>query len=99
MDVTVFDYGAGNLHSLAKALERAGPRVRVSSGLDAVLGADALVLPGVGAFAAALEALEPLREPLCERLAEGLPLLGICLGMQLLFEQSEEGPGRGLGWI
>lgn len=96
--VTLFDYGAGNLHSLAKALERAGAAVRVEAdAAAAVADTDALVLPGVGAFAAAAERLAPGREAMRAALAGGLPALGICLGMQLLFEASDEGPGAGLG--
>jgi glutamine amidotransferase len=98
--VTLFDYGAGNLHSLAKALERAGAAVRVEAdAAAAVRDTDALVLPGVGAFAAAAERLAPGREAMRDAIAAGLPTLGICLGMQLLFDGSDEGPGEGLALI
>ena len=98
--VTLFDYGAGNLHSLAKALERAGARVRVEADpAAAVRDTDALVLPGVGAFAAACERLAPGRDAVRSALAGGLPALGICLGMQLLFGASDEGPGEGLALV
>jgi glutamine amidotransferase len=98
--VTLFDYGAGNLHSLVKALEHAGAAVRVETDpAVAVRDADALVLPGVGAFAAAAERLAPGRAAMRDALAGGLPALGICLGMQLLFEASDEGPGAGLGLV
>ncbi|HEY0776491.1 MAG TPA: imidazole glycerol phosphate synthase subunit HisH [Gemmatirosa sp.] len=98
--VTVFDYGAGNLHSLAKAVERAGAAVRVEvDPAAAVLHTDALVLPGVGAFAAAAERPAPGRDAMRAALADGLPALGICLGMQLLFDESDEGPGAGLGLL
>jgi len=99
MNVTVFDYGAGNLHSLAKALERVGAVVRVESDPVAALDTPALVLPGVGAFGAAAERLAPGRDAMRAALAGGLPCLGVCLGMQLLFEGSDEGAGRGLGLI
>jgi glutamine amidotransferase len=96
--VTLFDYGAGNLHSLAKAIATAaGVEVRVQTDPVQALDTDVLVLPGVGAFGAAAARLEPGREQMRKALEEGLPCLGICLGMQLLFESSEEGEGRGLG--
>src|SRR5207249_1651881 len=98
--VTVFDYGAGNLHSLVKALEASGAVVRVETDpTRTVEDTDALVLPGVGAFGAAAERLAPGREVVREALERGLPALGICLGMQLLFDASDEGPGDGLGII
>jgi len=94
---TIFDYGAGNLHSLSKALAAGGVEVRVES--DPALAANAalLVLPGVGAFASAAARMAPGLVPLRAALANGLPCIGICLGMQLLFESSEEGAGEGLG--
>ena len=100
MKVVVFDYGAGNLHSLVKAVEAGGAEVRVERDpAAAARDADALVLPGVGAFAAAAETLAPGRDAMREAIRAGLPTLGICLGMQLLFDESEEGPGAGLGVI
>lgn len=98
MRVTVFDYGAGNLHSLVKALVATGATVHVEP--DAACAAadtDALVLPGVGAFGAAAARLAPGRDAMRDALDRGLPCLGICLGMQLLFEASDEGDGAGLG--
>lgn len=98
--VTVFDYGAGNLHSLVKAIEAGGAVVQVATDpVLAVRDTDALILPGVGAFAPAAERLAPGREVMAEALLAGLPTLGICLGMQLLFDGSDEGPGRGLGVV
>jgi glutamine amidotransferase len=98
--VTVFDYGAGNLHSLVKAIEAGGAVVQVATDpVLAVRDTDALILPGVGAFAPAAERLAPGREVMREALLGGLPALGICLGMQLLFDGSDEGPGRGLGVV
>lgn len=97
--LTIFDYGAGNLHSLAKALEGEGAEIRIESDPAAATQTDALVLPGVGAFPAAAERLAPGRDVMREAIENGLPTLGICLGMQLLFDESEEGPGAGLGVI
>jgi glutamine amidotransferase len=96
--VTLFDYGAGNLHSLAKAIEAGGAAVRIEADpVAAVADTDALVLPGVGAFAPAAARLAPGRDAMRDALARGLPTLGICLGMQLLFDASDEGEGLGLG--
>lgn len=98
--VTVFDYGAGNLHSLVKAIEAGGAVVHVETDpVLAVRDTDALILPGVGAFAPAAERLAPGRAVMREALLAGLPTLGICLGMQLLFDGSDEGPGQGLGVV
>jgi glutamine amidotransferase len=97
---TVFDYGAGNLHSLLKAIEPAVDEVRVDTDpAAAVRGTDLLILPGVGAFGLACERLAPGRAAMRDALRAGLPAIGICLGMQLLFESSEEAPGEGLGVI
>lgn len=97
--VALFDYGVGNLHSLGKALEEGGAEVVVTRDWDQALAMDALVLPGVGAFSAAVEALPEDRARVREALDAGLPCLGICLGMQILFDESEEGPGRGIGIV
>lgn len=97
--IVVFDYGVGNLHSLAKALEARGAAVRIQSDPGGVLDGDALVLPGVGAFGAAAAGLDPAIPTIRAALAEGFPCLGICLGMQLLFEASDEGAGTGIGAI
>lgn len=95
--VTLLDYGVGNLRSVRRALEAAGAEVDQS----ADVGGEAILLPGVGAFGAALERLGPGRvDELRAWSREGRPLLGICLGMQLLFEESHEhGVHRGLGLI
>jgi glutamine amidotransferase len=97
--VTVFDYGAGNLHSLAKALEMDGVRVHVETDPQRSVDTDVLVLPGVGAFGAAVERLSPGRDVMRNAILGGLPTIGICLGMQLLFDASDEGGGAGLGVI
>jgi glutamine amidotransferase len=99
MNVALFDYGAGNLHSLGKALERAGATVDVTDDWDGALATDALVLPGVGAFGAAVEALGTRGDDVRDALEAGLPCLGICLGMQLLLEESDESEGHGIGMV
>lgn len=99
MRVALFDYGAGNLHSLGKALEAGGSGVLVTSDWDLALSQDALVLPGVGSFGAAVRSLADQRTRIKKALESGYPCLGICLGMQLFFESSEEGEGEGIGLI
>ena len=95
--VALLDYGVGNLHSAAKALDRAGADVRVVPTVAAAAGAAALVVPGVGAYGACLDGLGRAGGPeaVAGWLAAGRPLLGICVGMQLAFEGSDEGPVRG----
>lgn len=100
--ITMIDYGGSNLRSAQKALEYVGATVDVTSDPDVVRRADRLVLPGVGAFGAGMEALRGrgLDESTIEAARRGVPLLGICLGMQYLFESSEEmGAHRGLGLL
>lgn len=99
MRVTIFDYGAGNLHSLAKALEGQGVMIVVECDPIRAIETDVLVLPGVGAFGAAVDRLAPGRDAMRAAIGEGLPTIGICLGMQLLFDASDEGGGEGLGII
>jgi imidazole glycerol-phosphate synthase subunit HisH len=96
MNIALIDYGTGNLHSLIKALELGGARVSVEQQLDRALHAEGIVLPGVGAFGAAASQLGEDAPLLQQAIANGKPCLGICLGMQLLFERSEEGLGTGL---
>jgi glutamine amidotransferase len=97
MNATILDYGAGNLHSLAKALDGDGFSVRITDDPIAALATDLLVLPGVGSFPYAAAALAPARDEVRRAILGGLPTLGICLGMQLFFASSDEGAGRGLG--
>ncbi len=97
--VTIFDYGAGNLHSLAKALSAGDVRLAVASDPLAALDTDVLVLPGVGNFSLAAARAQGARDEMRRAIIAGLPTLGVCLGMQLLFDESDEGPGRGLGVV
>lgn len=102
MRVVILDLGAGNLHSLAKAFDLALAEADVVVEADAttaLAGADLLVLPGVGAFGPSAARLAPHREEVRDALLGGQPAIGICLGMQLLFDASDEGPGQGLGVV
>ena len=102
MKVTVIDYGLSNLLSVRHALEHFGAEVELTGDPAAVLAAGALVLPGVGAFRDGMQGLERLGliGPIRQKAAAGTPLLGICLGMQMLFDQSEEfGSWQGLGLV
>jgi glutamine amidotransferase len=100
--IAIIDYGMGNLHSVSKAVERLGYDVRIAADGGQILAADAAILPGVGAFGDAMENLRRsgLVEPLLRYAQTGRPLLGICLGMQLLFTRSEEhGDHEGLNLL
>ena len=90
--VVVLDYGSGNLRSAERAVARTGVDVTVTSALDAALAADGLVVPGVGAYAACMAGIEALGAGpvIAERVAAGRPVLGICVGMQILFETGVE---------
>ncbi len=96
MRVSIMDYGVGNLHSIAKGLERAGAAVEVVEDPTSLLESEAVIFPGVGAFGAAMEVLRPVLPDLRRCIREGMPTLGVCLGMQILFERSEESPGDGV---
>jgi len=98
-NAVIFDYGVGNLLSLKTALEKAGLTVIIGTTSADLKPADAIALPGVGSFTAALERLGKVKETLQTKVEEGTPLLGICLGLQLFFESSEEGPGNGLAFF
>jgi imidazole glycerol phosphate synthase glutamine amidotransferase subunit len=100
--ITVVDYGMGNLRNVRRALEHIGCNVLVTPDPEAVRQATTLILPGVGAFGEAVSRIDGLglRQPMMDHAMAGKPMLGICLGMQLLFQDSEESPGAaGLGLI
>ena len=102
MTIAVIDYGVGNLRSVEKAFHAGGAEAVVSADEEVLRAADKLVLPGVGAFRACMEALtgRGFDRLVRERVEEGTPLLGVCVGMQMLFEESEEfGTTRGLGLL
>jgi len=99
MRVTLIDHGAGNVASVERALQRLGAEFLRANTADAIASADALILPGVGHFSALVRALDEqkFRAPIVDALHRGIPFLGICLGLQALFEFSEEAPQlRGL---
>jgi imidazole glycerol-phosphate synthase subunit HisH len=95
-EAVIFDYGVGNLLSLKTALEKAGLTTSIGTTAKDLAKADAIALPGVGSFTAASSKLDSVKEILQTKIQEGTPLLGICLGLQLFFESSQEGPGDGL---
>jgi imidazole glycerol phosphate synthase glutamine amidotransferase subunit len=94
MKITLLDYGAGNVPSVERALQRLGAESQRATAPAAIANAEALVLPGVGHFEALVRALDThgLRAPLLEALARGVPFLGICLGLQALYCGSDEAP-------
>jgi glutamine amidotransferase len=100
--IIIIDYGMGNVGSILNMLKKVGVEARISSSAEAVRGADKLILPGVGAFDAGMSNLSNsgLRDALDEKvLRQKTPVLGVCLGMQLMTCRSEEGECPGLGWV
>lgn len=99
--IAVIDYDMGNLHSACKGLEKAGASTKITDSAKEIAQADAIVLPGVGSFDPAIEHLQErdLIYPIQQAVKSGKPFLGICLGLQILFESSEEGKQKGLGII
>ena len=98
--IAIIDYGAGNLQSVKNALDFLGAKCVVTGSADEIINADKVILPGVGAFGDAMKSLDErgLSDTLRRAAASGKPFLGICLGLHLLFEESEESPGvKGLG--
>jgi imidazole glycerol phosphate synthase glutamine amidotransferase subunit len=94
MNVTLIDYGAGNVTSVERALQRLGAASQRSTSPEFIAKAEALLLPGVGHYAALIHALDEraLRAPLLDAIQRGVPFLGVCLGLQALYETSEEAP-------
>lgn len=101
IQIAVIDYDMGNLHSACKGLENAGAITQITDSAAELEAADAIVLPGVGAFDPAVQHLRSrdLEAPIKQAIASGKPFLGICLGLQILFDASEEGHEPGLGII
>ena len=100
--IIIINYGMGNLGSVQNMFKRIGVESKISSNLNEIMDAEKLILPGVGAFDAAIQRIDAggFREVLTKKvLVNKAPILGICLGMQLLTEKSEEGVLKGLGWI
>ncbi|MEA3204000.1 MAG: imidazole glycerol-phosphate synthase subunit HisH, partial [Thermoplasmata archaeon] len=98
MEWTLLDYGAGNLHSLRRALERAGASPRTTTDAHELVDAKVAVLPGVGAFGPVMQSLAGVAEGLRQRHRDGRPTLAVCIGQQVLHAGSEEAPGvAGLG--
>lgn len=98
--IAIFDYGAGNLRSVENTLAAIGMRYEIVTDAEGLCRADKIILPGVGHFGQLIRSLDALgvRDTFCERIGVGVPFLGICLGMQALFERSEEAPDLdGLG--
>lgn len=89
--IVIINYGMGNIRNVQRGIERAGSKALIITGKEELKDADAIILPGVGAFRDAISNLQPLKQDICDRAASGIPLLGICLGLQLLFTQSTEG--------
>lgn len=98
-DPTIVDTGTGNLFSLTRAFERLGRRPRIARVPAEVARAELLVLPGVASFSGIARGLDPFRSEFLDRIASGVPVLGICAGLQILARRSEEGAGAGLGVV
>jgi glutamine amidotransferase len=96
-EAVIFDYGVGNLLSLKCALEKVGLNAKIGVSAQQLKKADAIALPGVGNFSAAATKLDAVKDTLLDAVKSGKPVIGVCLGLQLFFPESEEGPGKGLG--
>jgi len=100
MTIVIVDYGMGNLFSIYNALDYVGANPRFARDPEDLKDAEGIVVPGVGAFGSCMSQLSRFSECLLQHFQDGVPMLGICVGMQVLFDESEESPGSpGLGWI
>ncbi|RQW81190.1 MAG: imidazole glycerol phosphate synthase subunit HisH [Methanothrix sp.] len=98
--IAIVNYGMGNLFSIYNALDRVGADPKIIADPKDLAGADGIVVPGVGAFGSCMEQLSRFESVLRKAFDDGVPMFGICIGMQVLFEESEESPeAHGLGWI
>lgn len=97
--IAIIDYGMGNLYSIKNTFEKVGADAKIATDSKELRKADAIVIPGVGAFDQAMKNIAPLKEDIVEVVASGIPFMGICLGMQVLFDKSEEGKAEGIGLI
>lgn len=97
--ITLTDYGVGNLFSIRRSLENCGADVTVTSDMSDLMDAECIVFPGVGAFDKTMERLQPYREDIRRKVLDGTPVLGVCIGMQIMFDRSDEGTTPGLGII
>ena len=95
--ISITDYGVGNLYSIRRSLESCGAQVSVIEDMSELRDAECIVFPGVGAFDRTMQKLLPYKDEICDMLRGGMPALGICIGMQILFEGSDEGESPGLG--
>jgi glutamine amidotransferase len=100
MKITIIDYDVGNMRSVEKGFAYVGVHAKVTKDPSEIDSADALVLPGVGAFESGMRQIAPLKDVVLDRVNAGVPMLGICLGMQMLYEESDEGGlHEGLGLV
>ena len=97
--IAIVDYGMGNIFSIRNALEKVGADVKVTSKAEELRNSDGVVIPGVGSFGDAMKQLLPFEEKIGDSIEDGIPFLGICLGMQILFEKSQESKEPGFGII
>lgn len=98
--IAIVDYGMGNLFSIYNALKHVNASPQIVNEPQGLSDADGIVVPGVGAFGSCMDRLSRFEGALFQAMEEGTPILGICIGLQVLFEESEESPGaKGLGWI